>query len=403
MLRMVLLVISALAVLSLSVLACGDSPAATERPDTPSPTPDADAGITPPPTQGRSPVSATATVPNPGSTSVPSTLPPTSNPGPAPTETPTLPPPATPTEPPTPTPEPVSTAAWEGAPALLPDGLSRVEVWDWEAALSSGTVDLANLPEDFYWPFGELAQDPLNSGFSLEDIRSFALARVETEGGPEMELNVVEGDFDLTKVREFLDDTLTQFLWYDGPEDFRRSYKGYDLYEGEHSRWVLALLPDKNAIVMGDSADAVVVLLDAVASGTGLLLHGGEYRIAKYRDYHSVASEEFIRMTLNRLGGGFFAVVRHGSSSSSFDGCCWASGYSVSRGSGDDMMVTIVYPFREEGLAEGQVEQVRAHLEANLPDNAVLVDMVADGTFVVGTATVAADLWREEFNYYWVP
>lgn len=312
---------------------------------------------------------------------------------PAPTPAPT----ATPTPPPTPEPPAV---AWEGAAALLPSGLGEVEVWDWEAALSSGAVDYGHLANYSWGYVGWLAEDPENSGVSIDDFRSIAFALVETEQGPYMNLGVLEGDFDLAKAQEYLDNLFTQYFGYDDPADFRESYKGYEIYEDQHN--ALALLDDKDAIAFGDPPEAVRVLVDAVASGSSLLLHGNEYRIAKYADYPSVDAEEFMGMTLNRLGGGFYANVGGGSRSSSFDGCCWASGYSVS-GSGGELGVTIVYPFREEGRAERQVGDVRIHIEGNLPDEAALGDVEADGIFVVGTATVAADVWRDAFSYYWGP
>ena len=315
----------------------------------------------------------------------------------APIQTPTPAPTATPT--PTPPPEPPA-VAWEGAAALLPSGLGEVEVWDWEAALSSGAVDYGHLANYSWGYVGWLAEDPENSGVSIDDFRSIAFALVETEQGPYMNLGVLEGDFDLAKAQEYLDNLFTQYFGYDDPADFRESYKGYEIYEDQHN--ALALLDDKDAIAFGDPPEAVRVLVDAVASGSSLLLHGNEYRIAKYADYPSVDAEEFMGMTLNRLGGGFYANVGGGSRSSSFDGCCWASGYSVS-GSGGELGVTIVYPFREEGRAERQVGDVRIHIEGNLPDEAALGDVEADGIFVVGTATVAADVWRDAFSYYWGP
>ena len=341
------------------------------------------AGNTPAPTTER----ATATPSSAGNTPAPTTERATATQ--VPTLTPTPAPTATPE--PSPTPEPPA-VAWEGAAALLPSRLGEVEVWDWEAAMSIG-IGVSDIPTRYsWWYIGWLAEDPANSGVSFEDVRSFAFALVETEQGPYMNIGVLEGDLDLAKAQEFLENLFARFPEYDDPEEFRESYKGYVIYEDQDK--ALVLLDDKDAIAFGDPPEAVKVLVDAVASGSGLLLHGNEYKVDHYKEH--------IGMALNRLGGGFYAKVGTGSSSSSFVGCCWASGYSVS-GSGGELEVTIVYPFHEEGRSEGQVENVRVHLEGNLPDEAALEDVEADGFFVVGTATVAADVWQDAFHYYWSP
>ena len=260
--------------------------------------------------------------------------------------------------------------------------------------MSSGAVD-SGLPAALE-RFGFLTEDPAIPGVSLEDVRSFALAIVETEQGPYMELDVLEGDFDLAIAQEYLDDVFTQLTGSDDPADFRENYKGYEIYESQGL--ALALLDDKDAIAFGDPSEAVRLLVDTVASGSGLLLHGNEYRITRYADYTGVDAEEYIGMTLNRLDGSFYANVGSGAGVA-FDGCCWASGFSVS-GSGGELEVTVVYPFFEEGRAETQVEDVRVHIEGDLPDEAALEDVEADGLFVVGTAIVAADVWQDAFNHW---
>ena len=252
---------------------------------------------------------------------------------------------------------------WQGAVRLIPEDARSVKVWD-VAAIVAGDAPAA-IPRELT---EETLAIVLNEPNSIEDVNSFA-----TGGG----VSVMEGDFDFNSIREILSRL--------PPE----KHGGYELYDtGSRS---IALLEGEGSVVAGDT-DSVKVVLEALDRGSGFLLHGGELRRRQYTDYSGVDPDEYVHMTLNRAGGGFFTKVSGGVPGhlvGSKHG--WASGWSASAGNGSEVKLRIFFPSQQEKYAKSNEDQVKAWFEAELDEGVKLESVEVDGLFIIGTATAAWD------------
>ena len=252
---------------------------------------------------------------------------------------------------------------WQGAVRLIPENADPVAVWD-IAAIVAGDAPAA-IPRQLT---EETLAIVLNEPNSIEDVNSFA-----TGGG----VSVMEGDFDFNSIREILSGS---------PVEKQEGSETYDL--GSRS---VALLEGEGSVVAG-GPDAVKAVLDALERGSGFLLHGGELRRRQYRDYSGVDPDEYVHMTLNRAGGGFFTKVSGGVPGhlvGSKHG--WASGWSASAGNGSEVKLRIFFPSQQEKYAKSNEDQVKAWFEAELDEGVKLESVEVDGLFIIGTATAAWD------------
>ena len=252
---------------------------------------------------------------------------------------------------------------WQGAVRLIPENADPVAVWD-IAAIVAGDAPAA-IPRQLT---EETLAIVLNEPNSIEDVNSFA-----TGGG----VSVMEGDFDFNSIREILSGS---------PVEKQEGSETYDL--GSRS---VALLEGEGSVVAG-GPDAVKAVLDALERGSGFLLHGGELRRRQYTDYSGVDPDEYVHMTLNRAGGGFFTKVSGGVPGhlvGSKHG--WASGWSASAGNGSEVKLRIFFPSQQEKYAKSNEDQVKAWFEAELDEGVKLESVEVDGLFIIGTATAAWD------------
>ena len=260
---------------------------------------------------------------------------------------------------------------WQGAVTLVPENAVEVTVWD-IAAIVAGDAPAA-IPRDLT---DEILGSVLNGPNSIEAVNSFATASIDGDEASG-NLSVMEGDFDFNPIREILSGL--------PPE----KHGGYELYDtGSRS---IALLEGEGSVVAGDT-DAVKVVLDALDRGSGFLLHGGELRRRQYTDYSGVDPDEYVHMTLNRAGGGFFTKVSGGVPGhlvGSKHG--WASGWSASAGNGSEVKLRIFFPSQQEKYAKSNEDQVKAWFEAELDEGVKLESVEVDGLFIIGTATAAWD------------
>ena len=178
---------------------------------------------------------------------------------------------------------------WQGAATLIPEDAVEVTVWD-IAAIVAGDAPAA-IPRDLT---DEILGSVLNGPNSIEAVNSFATARIDGDGASG-NLSVMEGDFDFNSIREILSEYRAEKQ--EGSET-------YDL--GSRS---IALLEGEGSVVAGDT-DAVKAVLDALDRGSGFLLDDDELRRVQYPDYFGVDADEYVGMTLNRAGGGFFTRVQ---------------------------------------------------------------------------------------------
>ena len=257
---------------------------------------------------------------------------------------------------------------WQGAVTLIPENADSVKVWD-IAAIVAGDAPAA-IPRQLTH---EILGSVLIGPDSIETVNSFATARIEFDGGGGGGLFVMEGDFDFNAIKEILSGL--------PPE----KHGGYELYDtGSRS---IALLEGEGSVVSGDP-DAVKAVLDALDRGSGFLLHGGELRRRQYTDYSGVDPDEYVHMTLNRAGGGFFTKISSGVPghlTGSWHG--WASGWSASAGNGSEVKLRIFFPSQQEKYAKANEDQVKAWFEAELDEGVKLESVEVDGLFIIGTAT----------------
>ena len=266
---------------------------------------------------------------------------------------------------------------WQGAVTLVPENAVQVAVWD-IAAIVAGDAPAA-IPRQLTH---EILGSVLNASNSIEAVNSFATARIEFDGGGRGGLFVVEGDFDFDRIREILSGL---------PPEKHGKYELYDT--GSRS---IALLEGEGSVVAGDT-DAVKVVLDALDRGSGFLLHGGELRRRQYRDYSGVDPDEYVHMTLNRAGGGFFTSVRNGTLmvSHGISKTGWASGWSSSAGSGSEVKLKFFHPFQQEKDAKSNEDQVKAWHEWALDEEVKLESVEVDGLFIIVTVTATwKDAWE---------
>ena len=257
---------------------------------------------------------------------------------------------------------------------LVPESAREVSVYD-VAAIVAGDSPVV-VPREL--------EDMTFIGFRLEDVSSYAAAMLELDdGGSWGELHVVEGDFDFDRISV-------------GLEQHRSSYTHGEYEIHDAGRLVIALLEEKDSVVLGN-ADAVEAVLDALAKGSGFLLHGEEPRTVQYSTHSGVASDEYLGMTLNRSYGGFFAHVDE-SSPTGYRGAGWGSGWSASAGSGSAVNVRVFLSFQTEEAAKSIEDEVKAWFETALDEGMRLESVERDGIYIVGTATVDEADWNESWT-----
>ena len=267
---------------------------------------------------------------------------------------------------------------WQGAATLIPEDAVEMTVWD-IAAIVAGDAPVA-IPRDLT---DEILGSVLNGPNSIEAVNSFATASIDGDEASG-NLSVMEGDFDFNSIREILSRL--------PPE----KHGGYELYDtGSRS---IALLEGEGSVVAGDT-DAVKAVLDALDQGSGFLLNDNELRRVQYPDYFGVLAGEYVGMTLNRAGGGFFTRVQNTSPTGLMGpGYGWASGWSASAGNGSEVKLRIFFPYQQEEDAKSNEDHVKTQLEKALNDGVKLESVEVDGLFIIVTATGAwDDYWMNSY------
>ena len=268
---------------------------------------------------------------------------------------------------------------WQGAATLIPEDAVEVTVWD-IAAIVAGDAPAA-IPRDLT---DEILGSVLNGPNSIEAVNSFATARIDGDGASG-NLSVMEGDFDFNSIREILSEYRAE------------KQEGSETYDFGSSS--IALLEGEGSVVAGDT-DAVKAVLDALDRGAGFLLDDDELRRVQYPDYFGVLADEYVGMTLNRAGGGFFTRVqntpRPGLMGSGYG---WASGWSASAGSGSEVKLRFFHPYQQEEDAKSQEDHIKAEFEKALDDGVKLESVEVDGLFAIVTATGAwDDYWMNSYG-----
>ena len=270
---------------------------------------------------------------------------------------------------------------WEGPARLVPETAHEVSVVD-VAAIVTGDSPIA-VPGDLV--------NLTFIGFRVEDVSWYAAAQLDFDDDePWRQLHVVEGDFDFEAIRSVFTDGVK--------EGYLSSYTygDHDIYDTGGR--AIALLEEEDSVVAGD-VDAVEAVLDALAKGSGFLLHGEEPRTVQYATHFGVAADEYVGMTLNRAHGGFFAHA-NGSSPTRYRGGGWGSGWSASAGSGSTVKVRVFLSWETEDAAKSIEDEVKAWFETALDEGMRLESVERDGLYIVGTATVDEADWDDDWTRF---
>ena len=242
---------------------------------------------------------------------------------------------------------------------LIPKDASSVVIRDMQLILKEAPREYRDEVEDVSSDYFD------HIGVSLDDVTTIVEAQIGGET-----LVVLEGELDIDRVRDRLDDAAHD-------DEVYRGYEMWSVQIGFQRRW-WALIEDRVQLVSG-STEVIKSALRTLDRGSGSILDDPDNEIAR---------------VLKKAGHGWTTIAETECDTLGVRSCL-ATGFTVAKDREDHFIrLTLTLLFRTEHAAESQMDDLEEFLD-DVPQHMDIEEVREDSEFVQITIIVDEDDWEE--------